>query len=158
MALKAKSANDSITEQTYLIMHKHINGFGRLFGGQLMQWIDELGGIVACRYTQTTVITAAVDNLQFRKPVFLNDILVLVGRVTYVGHSSMEVRVDSYVENLDGTRNLINRAFLIMVSIDESNKTKEIPPLLIENDVQEAEWQSGKKRSELSKLRRREGY
>lgn len=158
MVLKAKSANDSITEQTYLIMHKHINGYGRLFGGQLMQWIDELAGIVSRRYTQTTVITAAVDNLQFRKPVFLNDILVLVGRVTYVGHSSMEVRVDSYVENLDGSRNLINRAFLVMVSIDESNKPMEIPPLLIENDVQEAEWQSGKKRNELSKLRRKEGY
>ncbi len=158
MALKAKSSADSVTEQTYLIMHKHINGFGRLFGGQLMQWIDELAGIVARRYTQSTVITAAVDNLQFRKPVCLNDILVLVGRVTYVGYSSMEVRVDSYVESVNGTRSLINRAFLVMVSIDEENNPKEVPPLLIENEIQEAEWQSGKKRNELSKMRRKEGY
>ncbi len=158
MSLKAQSAADSITEQTYLIMHKHINGFGRLFGGQLMQWIDELAGIVAKRYAQTTVITAAVDNLQFRKPVFINDILVLVGRVTYVGTSSMEVRVDSFVETIDGKRNLINRAFLVMVSIDENNNPLQVPPLLIENDVQQAEWESGKRRQELSKQRRKEGY
>lgn len=153
-----KSVNDSMTEQTYLIMHKHINGFGRLFGGQLMQWIDELAGIVAKRYAQTTVITAAVDNLQFRKAVYLNDILVLVGRVTFVGRTSMEVRVDSYVETIEGKRNLINRAFLVMVSIDEHNKPQKLPPMLIESDIQQEEWLSGKKRNELRKQRRKDGY
>ena len=39
-----------MTEQTYLLMHRHINGYGRLFGGQLMQWIDELAGIVSMRH------------------------------------------------------------------------------------------------------------
>ncbi len=156
--MKAKSVNDSITEQTYLIMHKHINGHGRLFGGQLMQWIDELAGVVARRYSQSNVITAAVDNLQFRKAVFLNDILVLVGRVTYVGRTSMEVRVDSFVENLEGKRSLINRAFLVMVSIDGNHQPQVLAPMLIENEIQEAEWQSGKKRNELRKQRRKDGY
>lgn len=45
-----KRVNDSITEQTYLLMSMHINGYGRLFGGILMQWIDELAGIVARRH------------------------------------------------------------------------------------------------------------
>lgn len=45
-----KRVNDSITEQTYLLMSMHINGYERLFGGILMQWIDELAGIVARRH------------------------------------------------------------------------------------------------------------
>ena len=46
---KMKHMEDSRTENTYLIMNKHINGYGRLFGGVLMQWIDEMAGIVAYR-------------------------------------------------------------------------------------------------------------
>ena len=42
-----KRVEDSLTEQTYLVMHRHINGYGRLFGGQLLAWIDELAGIVS---------------------------------------------------------------------------------------------------------------
>ena len=45
-----KRVKDSETEQSYLLMHRHINGYGRLFGGQLMQWIDELAGIVSMRH------------------------------------------------------------------------------------------------------------
>ena len=47
---KMKHMEDSRTENTYLIMNKHINGYGRLFGGVLMQWIDEMAGIVAYRH------------------------------------------------------------------------------------------------------------
>ena len=118
-----KRAEDSRTEQTYLIMHRHINGYGRLFGGQLMQWIDEIAGIVSKRHAGTEVTTAAIDNLNFKAGAYLNDTVVLIGRLTYVGSSSMEVRVDTYVEALDGTRRMINRAYVVMVSID----TQEIP-------------------------------
>ena len=57
--------------------------------------------------------TASVDNLQFKEAVRLNDTLILLGKITYVGHTSMEVQVDSYVEDLDGTRKLVNTAFLL---------------------------------------------
>lgn len=61
-----KHMEDSRTENTYLIMNKHINGYGRLFGGVLMQWIDEMAGIVAYRHAGTIVTTACVDNLNFK--------------------------------------------------------------------------------------------
>ena len=64
---KEKRVEDTIMEQTYFIMHKHINGYGRLFGGQLLQWIDEMAGIVSKRYSETEVTTAAIDNLYFRE-------------------------------------------------------------------------------------------
>ena len=92
---KMKRVEDSLTEQTYLLMHRHINGYGRLFGGQLLMWIDELAGIVATRHSESRITTASIDNLNFKKAAFLNDTVVLIGKITHVGRSSMEVRVDT---------------------------------------------------------------
>ena len=153
-----KRVEDSRTEQTYLIMHRHINGYGRLFGGQLMQWIDEIAGIVSKRHAGTEVTTAAIDNLNFKAGAHLNDTVVLIGRLTYVGSSSMEVRVDTYVEALDGTRRMINRAYVVMVSIDTQGNPQKVPGLTIETEAQKAEWDSGEKRYNLRKQRRIEGY
>ena len=63
---KMKRVEDSRTENTYLIMNKHINSYGRLFGGVLMQWIDEMAGIVAHRHAGTIVTTACVDKPEFQ--------------------------------------------------------------------------------------------
>ena len=93
-----KTVEDSRTEQVHLIMHQHLNAGGRLFGGMLMQWVDEVSGVVAMRHCGTyRVTTAAVDNLQFKEPVYEGEILVMIGYVTYVGNTSMEVEIDSYV-------------------------------------------------------------
>ena len=109
-----KTVEDSKTEQVHLIMHQHLNAGGRLFGGMLMQWVDEVSGVVAMRHCGTyRVTTAAVDNLQFKEPVYEGEILVMIGYVTYVGNTSMEVEIDSYVERGDGMRYLVNRAFSV---------------------------------------------
>ena len=89
-----KTINDSKVEQIHLLMPTHINGFGRLFGGQLLAWIDEVAGIVAKRHSESIAITAAIDNLQFKEGAHVNDTIVLIGYLTYVGNTSMEVRVD----------------------------------------------------------------
>ena len=118
-----KRVKDSETEQSYLLMHRHINGYGRLFGGQLVAWIDELAGLVGRRHCGHEITTACIDNLNFKHPAFLNDTVVLVGRVTYVGRTSMEVRVNTYVEELaTGIRKMINRAYVVMVAIDENGE------------------------------------
>ena len=104
--------------------------------------------------------TAAIDNLQFKAGAFLNDVLVLIGRVTYVGHTSMEVRVDTYKEEPDGSRHPINRAYFVMVSMGEDGHPTEVPPLILDPDdpAEQMEWESAKKRRELRLLRRREGF
>ena len=51
-----------------------------------MEWIDEIAGLVGIRHSQSNVITASVDNLVFMRPVFQNDLVVLIGSVTYVPH------------------------------------------------------------------------
>lgn len=155
---KEKRVEDTIAEQAYLIMHKHINGYGRLFGGQLLQWIDELAGVVSKRYSETEVTTAAIDNLYFRDGAYLNNTIVLRGRITYVGRTSMEVRIDTYVEALDGMRKMINRAYIVMVAIDDKGQPVEVPRLIFETEAQKAEWEGGKRRYALRKERKSEGY
>ena len=122
-----KRVEDSRSENTYLIMAKHINGYGRLFGGILMQWIDELAGTVARRHAGSIVTTACIDNLNFKAPAFLGDTVVLIGKITHVGKSSMEVRVDTYVESMDGVRKTINRAYEVMVALDKDGNKVEVP-------------------------------
>ena len=153
-----KKAEESLTEQQYLIRPTHINHYGRLFGGELLKWIDEVAGIVAIRHCGNTVTTAAIDNLQFQAPAYTGDMIVLQGVVTYVGNSSMEVRVDTYREAMDGSREMINRAYIDMVAIDCKGKPIQVPDLLIETEAQKAEYEAAKKRKQMRKQRRMEGF
>lgn len=156
--MEAKRVSDSLTEQVQIIMPSHINGADRLFGGQLVQWIDVVAGVVARRHSGCNVTTVAIDNLQFKAGAFVNNTLVLIGRITYVGHTSMEIRVDTYVEDLSGMRKVVNRAYLVMVALDESNNPTDVPQLILETEAERAEWESGKKRHALRNKRRKEGY
>ena len=153
-----KHVSDSRTEQVYMIRSQHINGYGRLFGGYLMQWIDELSVVVSKRHCGCEVTTAAIDNINFKAGAFAGDMVVLVGRLTYVGKSSMEIRVDAYVEDNNGIRRSINRAYVVMVAIDSEGSAVPVPGIVIDNESERAEWESGRKRYELRKQRRVEGY
>ena len=158
MALPKKKVSDSLTEQVYLVRTPSINGYGRLFGGTLMAWMDELAGVVSRRHSGMMVTTASIDKLSFEAPAYLDDMVVLVARVTYVGTTSMEVRVDAYVEDSTGMRKTINRAYFVMVAIDHDGKPQPVPGLIIETESEKYEWQSGEKRYQLRKQRHKEGY
>lgn len=153
-----KRVEDSITQQYHLLMSPDLNGSGRLFGGRLLSWIDETAGIVGRRHSGKDIVTAAIDNLEFKAGAFRNDIILLVGRVVYTGRTSMEVRVDTYVESADGMRHPINRAYITMVAIDENQHPAKVPQLILETEVQKAEWEGALKRKELHKMRKREGF
>ncbi|MCI8322720.1 MAG: acyl-CoA thioesterase [Lachnospiraceae bacterium] len=153
-----KKVSESRIEQVYQVRPEHLNGAGRLFGGRLMEWIDELAGLVGIRHAQRDVITASVDNLKFIRGAYLKDLIVLIGRVTYVGRTSMEVRVDTYIESIDGIRKPINRAYLTLVAIDGEGHPTEVPGLIIETESEKAEWEAGIRRREMRKQRREEGF
>ena len=90
--------------QVQIVLSSHVNGIGRLFGGQLMSWIDVTGAVAARRFCKSEVVTLTVDRLQFFKGVRMNQTLELDARVTWAGRTSMEVRVDTYVDPLTGER------------------------------------------------------
>lgn len=146
--MNAKFVRDSRVEQVHMLMYEHMNGHGRLFGGQLMEWIDVVAGVVSRRHSGRDVTTASVDRLEFIAPAFIGDTLVLEGRMTYVGRTSMEVRVDTYVEKLNGSKERINRAYLVMVALDEEGWPTPVPALIPESIEEKAEYEDGKRRRE----------
>ena len=156
--IEYKKVQDSLVEKDYFLMPKHSNGNGRLFGGQLLAWIDEVAGLVARKHSHADVVTASIDHLIFKSGAEIRDIVVLIGKLTYVGKSYMEVRVETYVESMDGKRKMINRAYIVMVALDENGKPKEVPALEITEVGEQAEWEAAIKRSELRKIRRKEGF
>ena len=123
-----------------------------------MQWIDELAGLVAKRHSHMNVTTASVDNLRFLKGAYQRDVVVISGKITYVGNTSMEVKVDSCVEHLNGERTLINRAYFTMVALDENDKPKRVPRLILETEAEKAEWEAAEKRREMRMRRKQEGF
>ncbi len=150
-----KKAEESYTEQVQILTQEHMNGYGRLFGGTLMSWIDVVAAVVARRHSGANVTTAYVSELVFKAPAFANDTILLCGHVSYVGKTSMEICVESFVENLDGTRKQINKAYVTMVALDQNNIPCAVPLLEIETEEQRAEFEEGlrrrKKREEKAK-------
>lgn len=126
-----KTVGESRTEQVQIVLPGHSNGRrGRLFGGRLMEWIDVVAAVVARRHSGVNVTTAAVDNLQFKAAAHIGDTVLLVGQMTWTGNTSMEVRVDVYVENLGGDKALINQAYLVLVAIDQEETRFPSPACL----------------------------
>ncbi|MCL2352516.1 MAG: acyl-CoA thioesterase [Firmicutes bacterium] len=156
--MRPKRVSESVTEQIQIIMPGDTNGYGRLFGGRLAEWIDVVAAVAARRHSGREVTTVSIDNLHFKEPAYNNDTIVLIGRVTYAGRTSIEVRVDTYAESLGGERKMINTAYVVMVALDENEKPASVPVLLLENDEQKAEWAAAEKRHELIKRRRLENY
>lgn len=153
-----KRVKDSYTEQVQILTQSSINGYNRLFGGQLMQWIDVVAAVVARRHSGYNVTTAVVDSLRFEGPARANDAVLLQGKITYVGNTSMEVCVRSYVEALDGARLLINTAFIVMVALDADERPVTVPGLILETKEEIREWEDGYKRNLLRKQRRAQHY
>lgn len=153
-----KPVSYSYTEQIQILMPSHINGSSRLFGGRLMEWMDVVAAVVARRHSGRDVTTACVDTLEFAAPAHINDTILIIGRMTYVGRTSMEVRVETYTENREGLRRRINRAYFVLVAIDEAENPVEVPRLALETDEDRLEWENGKKRRELRRKRRAEHY
>ena len=154
MIPEAKTVDDSRVETVHLVRPTHLNGANRLFGGLLMQWIDEVAGIVAKRHSGGNVTTASVDNLTFLKGAYQNDMIVIHGKITWVGTSSMEVCVDTYVETLQGQRTRINNARFMMVALDENDKPMRVPGLILQTEEEHLAWAHGEERRRIRNQRK----
>ena len=71
-----KKVSESRTEQVQLITQSDLNGYKRLYGGRLMEWIDTVAGVTARRHSEKNITTAMVDTLQFKKAAYANDLIV----------------------------------------------------------------------------------
>lgn len=147
--MNPKTVEDSRVETVHIVRPNHLNGANRLFGGILMQWIDEVAGIVAKRHCMGNVTTASVDNLTFLSGAYQNDMIVIRGKLTWVGNTSMEVCVDTYVESPNGKRVRINNAHFMMVALDANDKPMAVPKLILQTEDEHLAWAHGEERRRI---------
>ncbi len=148
-----KRVCDSYAEQVQILTQSNLNGYNRLFGGQLMEWIDIVAAVVARRHSGCNVTTAVVDLLEFKEPAYANDTVIITGRITYAGTTSMEIKVETYIEELSRSKRLINTAYVVMVAIDENEKPTKVPQLILTTDEEKNEYEKA-----LLRRKRREKY
>ena len=147
----ARTVAYSRAEQVHIISPADVNSSYTLFGGMLMQWIDIVAGVVSRRHSGCTTRTAAVDHLNFIAPAYIDDIVTIAGRITFVGTTSMEVCVDTFVERLSNPdeRLHVNRAYLTMVAVDHDGKPTKVPDLICETEAERADYEAGMERRAL---------
>ena len=158
MERRDKTVAESRLETFHIIMPENMNDSGRLFGGKLMCWIDEVAGLVGRRHAQMNVTTGTVENLKFLRGAYLREMIVVSGKVTCVANSSMEVKVESFVERATGERELINRAFLTMVGLDENDRPCRLPRLILETEEDRREWEQAEMRRRSRQKQHEAGF
>jgi acyl-CoA hydrolase len=138
-----------MTEHVQIILPMHVNAVNRLFGGQLMAWIDVVAAVEARRHCKCEATTVSVDNLTFIRPAFVNDTLRLEAKLTWTGRTSLEVRVDTYVETLEESASmLVNRAYLAFVAIEADGAPRPICAFVPQTDEEKREWKMAEERRE----------
>ncbi len=155
--MSAKSANESKAEVITRMFPSDANPAGNVFGGEILKQIDIVAGIVAHRHCRTNAVTVSIDRVDFLKPVFVGDALILNARLNCVRNSSMEIEVKVEAENLiKGTRTLTGTAFVTMVALDSNGKPTLVPKLLLETEEDKKRFSEGLARMEQrSKERKR---
>src|SRR6202167_5651783 len=121
------------SEMTEIILPNDSNTLGNLLCGRLIHFIDLTGAMAAYRHSRTNVVTAAMDHIDFIRPVHLGDLLILKSSVNRAFSTSMEVGVKVWAENTR-TRSIVHvaSAYLVFVAIDNEGRRMRIPEALPE--------------------------
>jgi acyl-CoA hydrolase len=134
-ALLGKPVSVSRSEMVEAVLPNDANPLGAMLGGRVMHLMDIAGALAAHRHSNSHVVTASVDYLDFRFPIHVGEFIVLKSSVNRVFHTSMEVGVKIFSENiLTGERKHTSSAYLTFVAIDSNGQPRNIPPLIPETD------------------------
>ncbi|PKM94312.1 MAG: acyl-CoA thioesterase [Firmicutes bacterium HGW-Firmicutes-1] len=137
-----KTTKESEVRMTELVLPNDTNLIGNLLGGRLMYWVDIVGALAASRHCRNVVATVQVDSIDFKNPIKRGDMVELFAKLTWVGRTSMEVKVTVYSENLfTGEKILTNEAYLVFVSLDRHRNPVRVPGLLLETEDEMVEWE-----------------
>ena len=127
------------THQFRMVFPNTLNDNGNLFGGIVMQWMDEVAYITAIRFTRMKVVTFSVDNLKFKKAITPGSMVEIIGRVAKVGKVKLVIQVEIFVENSDSDlrENAVEASFTF-AAVNSSNM-----PVLIDWEKARTQEQKG---------------
>ncbi|HUI52433.1 MAG TPA: acyl-CoA thioesterase [Terriglobales bacterium] len=149
--LKAKPVSASASEMAEVVLPAQTNALGKLLGGHVMHMVDIVAAMAACRHANSYMVTASVDYIDFKNPVSLGEIVLLKSQVNRVFHTSVEVGVEVFSENiLTGERKQTTTAYVTFVAIDETTrKPRPVPPLIVKTAEEKRRWRDAAKRREI---------
>jgi len=149
---KVKRPSDSAVETRYLLMPQHANPFGTAFGGVIVAWIDMVAAMAAQKHCGREVVTASIDSLSFKEPVYIGDHVVLKAAVNYVGRTSMEVGVRvSREDPYSGKQTIATTAHLTFVALDADKKPTCVEPIVPETEDEKRRYENAKMRVKARK-------
>lgn len=128
-----KPVSASRAEMVEVVLPNDANPLGFILGGRVMHLMDIAAAIAAHRHSNSYVVTASVDYVDFRSPIHVGDLIVLKSSVNRVFQTSMEVGVKIFSENVrTGERKHTSSAYLTFVAVDENLNRRPVPPLILE--------------------------
>ncbi len=134
-----KTVGESQTQMTELALPGDSNPLGNILGGRVMHWIDLAAAMAAMRHAGQVAVTASMDRVEFLSPIKVGHVVHLTARLTWVGRTSMEVRVDVESEDMvSGEHNITSTAYLTFVAIGSDGRPVPVPRL-VPSSPQEAE-------------------
>jgi acyl-CoA hydrolase len=144
-----RAVGSTQSEMTEIILPNDTNTLGNLLGGRLMHFIDLTGAMAAYRHSRTNVVTAAMDHIDFIRPVHLGDLVTLRSSVNRAFSTSMEVGVKAWAENTrTGTVVHVASAYLVFVAIDNQGKRVRIPEAVPETPDEMRRYEGALRRRE----------
>jgi len=143
-----KPVSASRSEMAEVVLPAQTNPLGKLLGGHVMHLVDIAAAMAAHRHSNSYVVTASVDYIDFRNSVSLGEIVILKSQVNRVFHTSMEVGVEVYSENvLTGERKHTTTAYVTFVAIDEkTHRPKPVRPLIVESPEEKRRYEEAAER------------
>ncbi len=155
---REKTVCESRLEMAQVMFPSDANQAGNVHGGTIMKLIDTAAGIAAIRHCRTNIVTASMDRLDFYKPVFVGELVILRASINYVGTTSLEVGVRVEAEEImTGKVRHTNSAYLTMVSLGENRRPMPVPKIAPQTDDEKRRFKDGraraKRRRELRKKR-----
>jgi len=150
MSLKVKNPSQSFTIMNELVLPNDTNTLNNLMGGRLLHWMDIAAAISAQKHCNRIVVTASVDNVSFKHPIKLGDVITIEAKVTRAFTTSVEVRLDVWAENIpSGVRLKSNEAYYTFVAIGQNNETIPVAELIPESDEEKELFAGALRRRQL---------
>lgn len=145
-----KSAKESLVVMNELVLPNDTNMLNSLMGGRLLHWMDIAAAISAQKHCNHIAVTVSVDNVSFKQPIRLGDVVTIQAKVSRAFHTSMEVRLEVWAENIpSGTKIKSNEAYYTFVAVDENRRTIPVPELLPETDEEKKLYDEALRRRQL---------
>jgi len=146
----ARPASASYAETTHLVLPNDTNTLGNLFGGQLLKWLDISCAISAHRHCKHVVVTAAVNNVSFDRPIRLGDFVTIKAHVSRAFGTSMEVWADVWVEDQEsGEKIKCNSAIYTFVAMDRERRPVRVPEVVPSTPEEQQRYDGALRRRQL---------